>query len=135
MVDEVTKVVAQLDQFVERLIVKITLDVTANLIETTPVDTGWARANWVPAIGRPFVRDLSGVQPTRAAASGAQGRQATGVAGVAAGYRIERGPVFVSNNVPYITDLNDGTSRQQPAGFVQRAVAKALTGDIRSIRA
>lgn len=135
MVDEVSKVTNQMDAFVERLITKITLDVTANLIETTPVDTGWARANWIPKIGSPVVEDLSAITPTSQAASGAAGRQQAGLAGVAAGYRIQLGSVFISNNVPYISDLNDGTSQQQPAGFVQRAVAKAVTRDLLGIRA
>ena len=35
---------AELERFVERLLVKITLDMVANLTEATPVDSGWARA-------------------------------------------------------------------------------------------
>ena len=42
--------------------------------------------------------------------------------------------MFVSNNVKYITRLNDGYSRQAPAGFVQSAIRKAVTQDIRSFR-
>jgi len=32
----------------------------------------------------------------------------------------------VANGVPYITDLDDGTSQQAPAGFVRRAVNRAV---------
>lgn len=135
MVDQVQLVVGQLERFTERVITKITLDVTANLTENTPVDTGWARANWVPQIGSPVVEDLSAITPTSQAAAGAAGRQQAALASVVAGYRIELGSVFISNNVPYISDLNDGTSQQQPAGFVQRAIAKAITRDLLSIRA
>ena len=49
---QVTAIVRGLDRFAERVIVKITLDVTANLIEANPVDTGWSRANWVPSVGK-----------------------------------------------------------------------------------
>lgn len=135
MVDQVTKVINQLERFTERLIVKITLDVTANLIEVTPVNTGWARANWVASIGRAVVEDLSTIEPSSQAAGGASQRQSASLASVASAYRLQAGAVFVSNNVPYISDLNDGTSQQQPAGFVQRAVAKAVTRDILGIRA
>ena len=133
MVDQVDKVVGQLERFTERLIIKITLDVTANLIETTPVDTGWARANWVPAIGRPVIQDLRDIDPTTQGAAARSSRQQSSLASVAAQYQLRQGAVFISNNVPYITRLNDGHSKQQPSGFVQRAITKAVTSDIRSI--
>lgn len=44
--------------------------------------------------------------------------------------RLGRGaPVYeatVANGVPYIEDLNNGTSTQAPAGFLQRAVNRAV---------
>lgn len=133
MVDQVKQLTGLLEKFTERLIVKITLDVTANLTEDTPVDTGWARANWVAAIGQPVDEDLSRVEPTAQAAAGAVSRQQVSLGSVAARYTLQQGSIFVSNNVPYITNLNDGTSRQAPRGFVQRAITKALTRDILSI--
>lgn len=132
MVDtQVRAVVQALTRVTERAIVKITLDVTANLVETTPVDTGWARANWVPAIGTPFIRDLGEVSATGQNAAAAAATQQGALGGIVAGYKLARGKVFVSNNVPYITRLNDGSSKKAPAGFVQRAIAKAVTQDFR----
>ena len=127
---QIRAIVNDLDRLTERVVRKIALDVTANLIEQTPVDTGWARANWVPAIGAPVVRDLTGAGRNLAAASA---EQAAGQAGVLR-YKLNRGKVFVSNNAPYITRLNDGHSRKAPAGFVQRAIRKAVTEDIRGLR-
>ena len=109
------------------MITKITLDVAANLMEATPVDTGWARANWVPSIGAPFGGGVGSILGDVAAAQGAQ--QAATI-GVAATYKLPMGRVFVSNNVPYITRLNDGSSKKEPAGFVQRAIRKAVTQDL-----
>ncbi len=40
------------------------------------------------------------------------------------------GRLFLSNNVPYISRLNDGSSGQAPAGFVQAAIARA-SGELR----
>jgi hypothetical protein len=131
---QIRAVVRALEGVAERVVAKIVLDVTANLIETTPVDTGWARANWVPAIGAAYAADLRGVSPTIGAISGADVLQVAGQTAVATGYRIGQGSVFVSNNVPYITRLNDGSSSQAPAGFVQRAIAKAVTRDIVGLR-
>lgn len=127
---QIRAIVRGLERLTERIVTKITLDVTANLVETTPVDTGWARANWVPAIGRPFSVDLSGVTPTAQNAAAAGSQQQAALAGVATGYKLSMGKVFVSNNVPYILGLNDGNSAQAPSGFVQRAIQKAVTQDI-----
>lgn len=96
-------------------IVKATvLEIDANLREATPVDTGHARANWVPSIGTPATEVVSG--------------EAANASGVAAllGYKLENGPAWESNNVPYIQVLNDGSSTQAPALFIEAAVDKAL---------
>ena len=125
---QVRAIVRDLERFTERLIVKITLDVTANLVETTPVDTGWARANWVPSVGKRSRRpaeSFSGRTPS-AFVQAAAAKQTAGTA-QALSYKLERGRVFVTNNVKYINRLNDGYSRQAPAGFVQRAIRKAVT--------
>ncbi len=127
---QIRTIVRSLEQLAGRVVTRLTLDVTANLVETTPVDTGWARANWVPAIGAPVIKDLTGAGRNVAAASA---EQAAGQAGVLS-YKLNRGKVFVSNNAPYITRLNDGHSRKAPAGFVQRAIRKAVTEDIRGLR-
>jgi len=123
-------VVTSLERFLDRIMKKIALDIVANLVRApseggTPVDTGWARANWIPNIGQP----VSSPEGTREAVSNA-GQQA-GIATVVTGYRVASGrPIFISNNVPYIVFLNEGSSRQAPAGFVQRAIAKAVTEDL-----
>ncbi len=118
----------------ERVVVKIVFDVTANLIETNPVDTGWSRANWLPSVGQPIEDDLSGIRPTPADAAASTVVQQAGLATVVATYNVAAGPAFITNNVPYILGLNDGTSKQQPRGFVQRAIRKALTGDVRGFK-
>jgi hypothetical protein len=131
--DQIRTIIKALDRVSERTIIKITLDIVANLIETTPVDTGWARANWVPALGAPYVASLDGIRPTTQMATSAAGEQSSKLAGVAGGYRLEQGKVFISNNVPYILDLNAGSSSKAPVAFVQRAIVKAITQDIRGL--
>lgn len=126
-------VVRALDEFVELIIRKIAFDIVANLKRApseggTPVDTGWARANWIPRIGQPY----SGTAGTRSQAEEGRintGPQNAGVASLVA-YRLERGKVFVSNGVPYIVKLNEGSSRQAPRGFVQAAVRRSVEVDL-----
>ena len=97
----------------------LTLEIDAELRKNpsaggTPVDTGHARANWVPSIGQPHSGEVQG-----------DGAHAAGV-GQVVGYTLDRGPLFVSNNVPYIQQLNYGHSKQAPALFVESAVDRAL---------
>ena len=117
-------IIRGLDRVAGRVIKKIVLDATANLIESTPVNTGWARANWVPSIGVPF-EGTAGADDDISSHD-----QQDGIAKVVTGYSLGDGPVFITNNVPYIGALNDGSSSQAPSGFVQIAIKKAVTEDI-----
>lgn len=134
MADQVATIIAELDRFAARIVTKITLDCTANLIETTPIDTGWARSNWVPSVGDGTGPAQPASKPGPAEVAGAQGQQQAGLASVLAGYRISLGRVTIANGVPYIQRLNDGHSQQAPAGFVQRAIEKAVRSDLLSVR-
>jgi hypothetical protein len=121
-------VVQDLRGFTERLVQRLALNVTANLIEDTPVDTGWARSNWVPNIGSPRKKP-AGVRPTSRGAPGLDSApQAAGQVAIA-GYRL--GPsIFISNNVPYIKKLNAGSSRKAPAAFIQSAILRAVKATV-----
>ena len=125
--NQIDMVMSALTEVTEKVIKKITLDTHANLIAATPVDLGWARANWIPAIGTPVT------SPTGTPGGYSQSAQLAGIASVATSYTLPRGKVFISNNVKYITKLNEGSSRQAPAGFVQNAISKAVTIDLKSL--
>jgi hypothetical protein len=90
----------------------LTLEITANLIEATPVDTGHARANWVPSIGAPHLGEDSG---------------AAQVAGQTAvfSYRLGDGPLCIANNASYIERLIGGSSSQAPSGWDLEAIDHA----------
>ena len=118
----VRRVVNLAEDFLGRRIQRLALDIEANLKETTPVDTGWARANWVPAIGRPY--RASGERPTSGAA-GVTGRRAKQAAGETAVLSYQPyDQVFISNNVPYVPILDD--RHKTAAGFIERAIDRAI---------
>lgn len=126
-------VVSDLEAFVERLIRKVTLDIAANLRRApseggTPVDTGWARANWVVRVGQPFDQTAGTRQEAEDGNIDVGPQQAGELE--AATYQLGRGTLHITNNVPYIVNLNEGSSQQAPAGFVQAAISKAVTVDI-----
>lgn len=105
--------------FVEKQIVRLTANATAEIQEATPVDLGWAQASWIPALSSPHRTPAGTRENINPGLSGS----ATGA--VIAGYSFPK-PVFISNNVPYITFLNEGSSRQAPKAFVQQSIAKAI---------
>lgn len=121
---QVLRIVSELNQFTSRNVRDIGIEVTAELRRDTPVDTGWAAANWTPSIGQDVVRRESD-NPTVLMAQARAVFQQTQVAALL-GYKLDMGNIFIYNNVPYIQELNDGKSGQAPAAFVQAAVRKGV---------
>ena len=120
------QVITALENATEDTIRRIAVNITAELIRTTPVDTGWARANWVPSLGVPFTGNAEVRDPSETEVAGAAREQTAGTAAVL-GYNLTVNQVFISNNVPYIVRLNDGSSAQAPAMFVQAAINTVIT--------
>ena len=125
-------VVSDLDAFTTKFIKRLALNINAELIERTPIDTGWARVNWVPNIGGPF-EGTAGTRADAEAGSLDTSAQQAGLAEVATAYKT--GPtIYQTNNVPYIELLNGGSSKQAPAGFVQAAILTAVRQTVSNSR-
>lgn len=116
----------------EKATARVTLKLVDTLIQTTPIDTGWARVNWIPSAGTPYEANLNGIKPNTALVSDGKNKQNFARADMIS-YTFARGPIYVTNNVPYIRRLNNGHSQQQPAGFVERAISKAVQVTVESV--
>lgn len=131
MADQIDFIVADLDKFTQGEVIALALNVNANLRSSpplgTPIDTGWASANWVPSVGEPFTDSAAATvkepTPGQIAARAQQAEQGTNDV---LSWRNTDGPIFSTNNVPYIGALNGGHSGQSPRGFVQIAIEKAI---------
>lgn len=89
----------------------VVLEMGNSLIQMTPVDTGRARANWQHNTGRPH----QGVTE-----STDQSGQATSAQLAADVQQVRAGGIeFVTNNLPYIRELENGSSKQAPNGMVR----------------
>lgn len=88
----------------------VALEVTAALVEATPVDTGNLRASWVPNIGSP----IDDVSTSREAVSDIE--QQTGIAQIAGGYHIDMGAIHIVNGASY----GQAVDARQP--FVESAI-------------
>ena len=97
------------------------------VVTDTPVDVGTAKSNWQVSLNS----EASGTRT--AYAPGKKG--STGLDNIIAAVSIGDGhidqynsgdEIHITNNVPYITELNNGTSKQAPPGYVQDATLEAI---------
>lgn len=115
MGSQINKIMAKLNHVTEKGAIDLALNIHGSLTEDTPVDTGWARANWIPSVGSPTPRAVGTPgQPDAGAVT-------QGIMEVSR-WKIADGPIYLTNNVPYIQQLNSGSSKQAPAGFIEKNV-------------
>ena len=125
LADNLDRRLGQLEQKASDLTVKVAVSLVTNLTALTPVDTSNALSNWQIGLGAP-VDDTRrpyfvGMYGSTALASA----QAT----IQTAKDILSGKkpgevVFISNLVDYIVDLENGSSRQAPSGFLQQSILK-----------
>lgn len=100
------------------------LAINQTVILETPVLTGHARANWQVGLG---VAQKSELDEEDKSGGPTIGRNRAEI------NRSRQGKaIFISNNVPYINELNAGSSAKAPAMFVQIAVQEALSAVART---
>ena len=99
----------------DKVLRKVVFDITREIIQKTPVDTGHARSNWF--WGVQVVSDEDATLSKSGAPSLA--RAASFASTVRSG-----GVVYLTNNLPYILPLEFGSSQQAPAGMVRITVAR-----------
>ncbi len=117
----------QVGQNADRMVRRVALAVDAAVVLATPVDTGRARANWQVEVNRPITATREPYVPGTGGSAGSANAQAAIEQGKSAVARYRGGlldaSVHITNNLPYIGRLNEGSSAQAPAAFVEKAVA------------
>lgn len=107
----------QLDDFARKVGVsgttvakRVGLDLFGRIVRKTPVDTGRARASW----------NISLKQAERSVQPAAQHTYPIPQVGVVS---MKPGDtIWISNNLPYIVKLEEGHSKQAPAGMVALSI-------------
>jgi len=90
-------------------------------VTLTPVDTGLAKVNWLTTVGAPATGTVETPGAGEAEAQALeQGRRTIG------DYRLGQGGIFITNNLPYIGLLDQGSSTQRPEGMTDAAILAAL---------
>lgn len=118
---------------------RIALSIDQELVIRTPVDRGRARSNWVLNIGSPAQGTRSAYSPGKKLGSGEGGNKQGALdqarSAIAASPDFVR-KIYITNNLGYIRDLDEGSSDQAPKNFVRMSIvdgtAKVLkTGTVR----
>lgn len=105
---------------------QVALRAAYNLIQDTPVDTSKALSNWQVRIGGPATGEIEAHSPGKFGSTvGASSSTARALAEAAIKARRPGQAIYITNNLDYIKELNQGSSRQAPAGFVEVAVLRA----------
>lgn len=125
MVKQSTAISNALEVFVTRLSIQVTTRVANELFRTTPLKTGFARENWIPSKSVPFSENLVGLVGTPTSVAKSASDRARGLSSIKT-YRLRDGPLYITNNVDYISTLNGGSSTQAPPSFVQKSIAREL---------
>ncbi len=121
------RVTRRLELGIVELISHVAEEIGREIVPATPVDTGFARANWRPSVNAPASEPITFLDKTGEAT-------VSNIAVVARLYQL--GDVFfIVNLVPYIGDLNEGSSPQAPVGFVQIAIASGVKRGVLTFQA
>jgi hypothetical protein len=93
------------------------------LVEVTPVDTTEAVSNWQPGINSPPSVALPAIVfGSRGSTAPQSRREAIAHVDRALAEKRPGEAFYLSNLAEHIVDLNNGTSQQEPAGFVERGI-------------
>ncbi len=107
----------------EKAVRRAAVAADTTVVLATPFDTGRARANWITSIGSPLFFHVGDPEDEFDKSGGpalAQGK------GVISGWRLRAGPIFITNSLPYIVELDGGSSTQAPNGMSAQAVVAAV---------
>jgi len=101
----------------------VALEVVKVLVMSTPVDTSRALSNWQVGVGKPVNTPLKPYVPGEQGSTRSQSAMAAiAKAELFLSSKKPGEPIFISNVLDYIDDLNNGTISRQPGGFVEKAL-------------
>lgn len=95
----------------DRIVRGLTIELFAGVVRDTPVDTGAARGNWQTTVESAAVSKIERLDRGGAEATSEIIAKTPPKAGQ---------KTFLANNLPYIDELENGSSKQAPSGMVRK---------------
>lgn len=103
----------------ERTIRQAAIAADTAIVTATPVDTGRAKGNWLASVGQtPVVETTEDTDPGGQMTLNQNQRTIEG-------WRLGQGAIFIANGLPYIQELENGSSQQAPNGMTQSGLDAA----------
>jgi hypothetical protein len=110
---------------INRVIVQMVVRIDSGIVGGNPVDTGRSRSNWIITLNNPTNSLITGEdQGDSGSPIGAE--LALSQANNTLKSRKPGDTIYLQNNTSYIEKLNNGSSDQAPANFVQKAIMEGI---------
>lgn len=119
-------VLDELTELTSQEVRKVGFKVLQGVTLKTPKDTGLATSSWLVGI-QSAPRDAPTTSPADAASSTLYAVNA-GLSVIGVYPKNQLPDLWIVNNLPYIGRLNDGSSLQAPAKFVEQTIAEVVSG-------
>lgn len=110
---------------INKVIIEMVVKIDQGIIIASPVDTGRSRSNWIMSLNHPTDALPTGedegdsASPIGPEMALSQGRNTLNS-------RKPGDTIYLQNNTSYIEKLNNGSSAQAPANFVQKAIMEGI---------
>lgn len=112
-------VIGELDEEVRLQRNKLAFRIDARVVQETPVDTSEARSSWLVSDGRPNNSEPGNIGADQAITNGVQAINSAKTFT----------QLYIQNNKPYIERLNEGSSLQAPAKYIDTIIAQEVGRD------
>lgn len=107
----------------ERIVKVAARTILETLVNNTPVDTSKALSNWQASIGAPIDSTRNAIAEGKAGSTRSTSAAVAFALGEISINKFTVGSVIhITNNLPYIEGLNNGTISTQPGAFVEKAI-------------
>tara|TARA_R110000764_G_scaffold60499_5_gene129858 strand:+ start:732 stop:1127 length:396 start_codon:yes stop_codon:yes gene_type:complete len=115
--DDMSDFEQQVAQAHDKIARSVTIELFSSIVKSTPVKTGRARGNWQTSVDSPKAGEID--------------RDDRGGTSAITEVVSETPPgmgqeTFLTNNLPYIDSLENGSSQQAPAGMVRKNFARII---------
>jgi len=116
-----------LTENVSKTIREAAMAATNEVVLRTPVKTGRARINWRVGLNKLSSKEIDPPDtPDRETNRNvASAKALINATNIIKNWKVGKGNIYIMNPVPYITDLDDGTSAQARAGMTIFGIAAA----------
>ena len=115
--------IKEIDEQGSDVAVKVALTIITDLAYRTPVDTSRAISNWQVTLGAPAIGNIAPHYAGRLGSTySASASETVSLAKLILKSKKPGQAIYITNSLPYIRRLNEGSSQQAPAGFVERAI-------------